>query len=117
MISAVYILVAKRLKIDIQGVGAPGHFIVKHGDRYLDPFFGGREVTKEECVIRAQELNVFWKDDFLEPIDDEAMIDSMKIWFSPGAMAIYGLLGSLFFGAIISLIVAAVMKKNPPGHI
>lgn len=50
-------------------------------------------------------------------IDDEAMIDSMKMWFSPGAMAIYGLLASLFFGAIISLIVAAVMKKNPPGHI
>jgi len=50
-------------------------------------------------------------------IDDDAMIEQMKFWFSPVAMAIYGLLGSLFFGAIMSLIVAAVMKKNPPGHI
>lgn len=50
-------------------------------------------------------------------IEDDAMIDQMKFWFSPVAMAIYGLLGSLFFGAILSLIVAAVMKKNPPGHI
>ncbi len=50
-------------------------------------------------------------------IEDDAMIDQMKFWFSPGAMAIYGLIGSLFFGAILSLIVAAVMKKNAPGHI
>lgn len=50
-------------------------------------------------------------------IEDDAMIDQMKFWFSPGAMAIYGLLGSLFFGAILSLIIAAVMKKNAPGHI
>ncbi|NRB51409.1 MAG: DUF4199 domain-containing protein [Saprospiraceae bacterium] len=50
-------------------------------------------------------------------IDDDAMIDQMKFWFSPGAMAIYALIASLFFSTIISLIVAAVMKKNPPGHI
>ncbi len=50
-------------------------------------------------------------------IEDDAMIDQMQFWFSPGAMAIYAMVGSLLFGAIISLIVAAVMKKNPPGHI
>lgn len=71
---SIYILIGRRLNLDIQGLGTPGHFIVKHGDTLLDPFFQGREITKDECMIRAQELGVFWRDEYLQPIDDLAII-------------------------------------------
>jgi len=74
MMSALYILIGRRIGIDIQGIGTPGHFIVKFGHLLIDPFFAGREVTKDECVLRAQELSVAWHDEYLEPIDDRAMI-------------------------------------------
>jgi regulator of sirC expression with transglutaminase-like and TPR domain len=74
MISAVYILIARRLGLDIEGVGTPGHFIVKFRDRFYDPFFSGREITKDECVLRAQELSVFWRDEYLDSINDVFII-------------------------------------------
>lgn len=74
MISSVYILIARRLGLEIEGVGTPGHFIVNFRDKYFDPFFSGREITKDECVLRAQELSVFWRDEYLDPIDDVFII-------------------------------------------
>lgn len=74
MISVIYILVARRLGLDIKGIGTPGHFIVKFEDQLLDPFFAGRDITKEECVLRSQELRVYWRDEYLEPIDDTFII-------------------------------------------
>ena len=74
MLSAIFILVAKRLGLNVEGVGTPGHFIVRHGDRLYDPFFAGREITKDECVLRAQELSVFWRDEYLDAIDETFII-------------------------------------------
>lgn len=74
ILSSIYILVAKRLGLDIKGVGTPGHFIVKFEDELVDAFFGGREITKDECIIRAQELGVFWRDEYLDPIDDVSIV-------------------------------------------
>lgn len=74
MLSSIYILIARRLNLDIKGVGTPGHFIIKFEDTFYDPFFTGREVQIEECILRAQELSVNWRDEFLEPIDDAFII-------------------------------------------
>lgn len=74
MLSCVYILVGRRLGLNIQGVGTPGHFVTSFEGELLDPFFGGREVTKDECVIRAQELSVFWREEYLDPIDDISIV-------------------------------------------
>ena len=74
MISAIYMLVGRRLGLDIKGIGTPGHFIVQFEDQLLDPFFAGRGITREECVIRSQELRVYWRDEYLEPINDSFII-------------------------------------------
>lgn len=78
MLSALYILVGRRAGLDLRGIGAPGHFIVKYEDLLLDPFFAGKSITKAECIIRSQELDVNWRDEFLDPIDD-ALIVSRSI--------------------------------------
>ncbi len=70
MLSALYMLVGRRLGLDIKGIGTPGHFIIKFEDQFIDPFFGGRVITRDECIMRSQELSVYWRDEYLEPIDD-----------------------------------------------
>lgn len=72
--SCLYMLVARRLGLEVKGVGTPGHFILKIEEKLIDPFFYGREVTKDECIVRAQELNVVWRDEYLDTIDDEMIV-------------------------------------------
>ena len=59
-LSAVYLEVARRLSFPIFGVGMPGHFLVKYGDRtqeyFLDPFNGGQILTREDCARRFTEM-------------------------------------------------------------
>jgi regulator of sirC expression with transglutaminase-like and TPR domain len=74
MLSAIFILVARRLGVEVFGVGTPGHFIVGFRDKFYDPFFSGIEITKDECVLRAQELSVFWRDEYLDAIDDTFIV-------------------------------------------
>jgi regulator of sirC expression with transglutaminase-like and TPR domain len=52
-LSIIYIEVARRIGFPVQGVGLPGHFIVKHvaGDQEIlvDPFNQGRRLTLMDC--------------------------------------------------------------------
>jgi len=56
-LSLVYIEVARRAGVEVDGVGFPGHFLVKHGNPgkedliVVDAFFG-TVLTREECQIR-----------------------------------------------------------------
>jgi regulator of sirC expression with transglutaminase-like and TPR domain len=59
-LSAVYLEVARRISFPIFGVGMPGHFLVKYGDRtqefFLDPFNGGQVLTRDDCEQRFSEM-------------------------------------------------------------
>ena len=59
-LSAVYLEVARRISFPIFGVGMPGHFLVKYGDRtqefFLDPFNGGQILTREDCGRRFADM-------------------------------------------------------------
>jgi regulator of sirC expression with transglutaminase-like and TPR domain len=53
-LALVYIEVARRAGIDAEGIGFPGHFLVKHGGEpaiVVDCFFGS-VLTREECQTR-----------------------------------------------------------------
>ena len=53
-LSLVYIEVARRAGVEVDGVGFPGHFLVKHGDPapiVVDAFFQ-TVLTREECQVR-----------------------------------------------------------------
>jgi len=53
-LSVCAIEVGRRLDLDIRGVGLPGHFLVVCGERYADPFHGGR-------IYAADEVEVAWR--------------------------------------------------------
>ena len=52
-LSVLYLLVGRRAGLSMAGVGMPNHFLVRiHGVRpmLIDPFHGGRAVTKADCI-------------------------------------------------------------------
>jgi regulator of sirC expression with transglutaminase-like and TPR domain len=56
LLSLVYCEVGRRSGVPFEGVGMPGHFIVKlagENDLLLDPFEGGRVLSVEECERRV----------------------------------------------------------------
>lgn len=60
-LSLIFMEVARRVGLDLQGVGFPGHFLVKlrpenMPDVFIDPYNGGELLTAEECVGRFKAL-------------------------------------------------------------
>src|SRR5207248_47145 len=55
-LSVVLIEVGRRLGLRLEGVGFPGHFLVRLAGRrssvLLDPFFGGRPIVERELLAR-----------------------------------------------------------------
>lgn len=50
-LSAVYLLIAKRLRIPIIGIGMPGHFLLQYNDSlFIDAFHKGHILNRGECV-------------------------------------------------------------------
>src|SRR3989441_12935258 len=60
-LSVVFIEVSRRLGVPVEGVGFPGHFLVRvaghQGPLLLDPFFGGRPIDHDELVERLRALH------------------------------------------------------------
>ena len=61
-LSTIYIEVAQRMAFPIEGVGIPGHFIVKYRNAgeeiFIDPFNGGSVLTRADCRALARNLDV-----------------------------------------------------------
>jgi regulator of sirC expression with transglutaminase-like and TPR domain len=59
-LSLLVIEVGRRIGIELQGIGLPGHFMVGYegvdGTRYFDPYYGGKERTPEECETQIGKL-------------------------------------------------------------
>ena len=50
--------VGRRVGLRLEGVGLPGHFLLRHGpDTYVDPFDGGRLLDRDGCVARFHAVN------------------------------------------------------------
>ena len=67
-LSLIYILVGKRSGVEISGVGLPGHFIIRHGQNFFDPFFGGRRIGLEECRSRLEQQRLSLLPSHLQPV-------------------------------------------------
>ena len=80
-LSVLYTAVAQRLDIPAQGVGLPGHFIVRAGeDCYLDPYHGGERLSLDDCarlVAQTTESSGPFNRDWLLPVTPEATLTRM----------------------------------------
>jgi regulator of sirC expression with transglutaminase-like and TPR domain len=80
-ISVVYMEVARRVGMPLQGVGMPGHFIVKYaspeGDIYIDPFNSGRVLSRQACEELIQQVYgepVPFQDTFLATVSKKQIL-------------------------------------------
>lgn len=80
-LSIVVIEVARRIGLRLDGIGLPGHFVVRFPDAtsrlFIDAFDKGRVIDATQCVDivdRHTGGRVTWSDRFLEPVAPRAII-------------------------------------------
>lgn len=81
-ISAVYILLARRLGLSVVGIGMPLHFIVKYRaakgmEILLDPFNKGQVLTPNECAEILAGFNVKFEEGMLPESTDRQILVRM----------------------------------------
>jgi regulator of sirC expression with transglutaminase-like and TPR domain len=59
-LTLLYMMVAARAGMCVEGINLPGHFIARHGDLYFDPFHRGRILTTADCtaILAKQHLTL-----------------------------------------------------------
>jgi regulator of sirC expression with transglutaminase-like and TPR domain len=76
-LSLVYLFVGRRAGLQIDGIGLPGHFIVRHEDVFFDPFHGGRRVGLDECKSLLEQQNLVLLPQHLAPATSRQMFIRM----------------------------------------
>ncbi len=83
-LSVIFIEVARRVNLPIQGVGFPGHFLVKcvvnDREMLLDPFNNGRILSREDCqelLDRVYGGAVPVQPAYLKPMEKRAIVTRM----------------------------------------
>src|SRR5262249_55031333 len=80
-LSIVYMEVARMAGIEAQGVGLPGHFVVRIQEQgrtlMIDPYHGGNVITEEDCrdlVVRTTGRASLFRRDILEGTSSRVML-------------------------------------------
>lgn len=80
-LSVVYMEVGRGVGLGIEGVGLPGHFIVKcrrpDDEIFIDPFNGGAILTEQDCARKVQEMygkNLPFQRDFLSAVTKKQIL-------------------------------------------
>jgi regulator of sirC expression with transglutaminase-like and TPR domain len=71
-LSLLYLLLARRLRLPIAGIGLPGNFLCRYqssrAEIYIDAFHGGRVLVKADCIKLVMQLQHRFDDSFLAPV-------------------------------------------------
>jgi regulator of sirC expression with transglutaminase-like and TPR domain len=77
-LSLVYLLVARRLRLPVAGIGLPGHFVCRYQSSateiYIDAFNRGKLLTKADCVRYLLQANYSVRDDYLAPVSPRRIL-------------------------------------------
>jgi len=76
-LSMIYLLVARWAGLSVSGVGMPEHFLVRlHGVRpvLVDPYYGGRTVTKVDCIRHLKSLGYDQVQDHMRDLTDREVL-------------------------------------------
>ncbi len=81
LLSVVWMLVGEQAGVVVEGIGLPGHFIVRVGGSagvLADPFNGGRMLSDTDCRQLVAKLSggaVQWNDSFLRPVPIDGVLE------------------------------------------
>ena len=74
----VYLILARRLRLPVTGIGLPGHFVCRFqssaSELYIDPFNHGRLMTKADCVQYLLRGHYGLQDDYLTPVNPRRIL-------------------------------------------
>jgi regulator of sirC expression with transglutaminase-like and TPR domain len=77
-LSLVYLLLGRRLKLPLAGIGMPGHFVCRFqsttAEFYVDVFNRGRLLTKGDCVKFLLQSNNGYHQSHLAPVTPRRML-------------------------------------------
>lgn len=80
-LALIYLAIARRIGLPLVGVGMPMHFLVGFRSassyRYLDPFYGGREVSRGECLLLLERAGFEPAEDYLQPAPVVSILERM----------------------------------------
>lgn len=80
-LAAVYLFVSRRLGQKVEGVGMPGHFILRYRSNrntfFLDPFNQGRRWTHQDCVAHLESEGYGFREEYLRAVGDRDILERM----------------------------------------
>jgi len=80
-LALVYLTIGRRIGVPLVGIGMPMHFLVGYRStssyRYLDPFFGGREVSRGECLLLLERAGFDPAERYLRPAPVVGILERM----------------------------------------
>ena len=80
-LALVYLVIGRRIGVPLVGIGMPMHFLIGfragNGYRYLDPFYGGREVGRGECRLLLEKAGFDPAEPYLQPAPVVAILERM----------------------------------------
>jgi regulator of sirC expression with transglutaminase-like and TPR domain len=73
-----YLLVCRRLKLPVTGIGLPGHFLCRYqssyAELYVDVFHQGKFLAKADCVQYLLRASLSIRDEYLAPVTSRRML-------------------------------------------
>lgn len=78
-LALIYLFVASRAGLEVDGVNFPGHFLVRFEDVLIDPFEGGKRLSLENCATILLRQNLRAERAFFEPADARAILRRMMV--------------------------------------
>jgi regulator of sirC expression with transglutaminase-like and TPR domain len=80
-LSAVYLLVGRRLGLPLVGIGMPRHFICRYQtateEIFIDPFHGGQLLSRLDCRKRLLEDSPDFDEKLLSPVSNRRILQRM----------------------------------------
>lgn len=75
---AVVLLVGRRLALPLSGIALPAHFLCRYQSAtrevYLDPFHGGRLLSRTDCIAFVNQLGRPFENSLLQPVSARRML-------------------------------------------
>jgi regulator of sirC expression with transglutaminase-like and TPR domain len=115
-LSILYLLVAKRLKLPVYGVGTPGHFLLgfrEEGEpHFLDAFRQGRPLEAAEVRRMLVRNGYEFRPDYLKPCGPREILARMM----RNLLSIYQKTGAVERAERLSVLVEIVLTGREPGE-